>query len=255
MKDSNFHGFHDINKFPKGYGILVFPISIARAEYRNGQDHQQCFEYMQYFSPNKINETKVGLNMIYGDFLYLHSKERASLLKEKFMNIVLQHKRAFQKLIEKNTIEFQIQTAFSYEVWNQLYLDYQGDFGSYFKIIKSLYAKDQSFQKYVKEDAAYCRRELTDEQTDFFLEEHLMLLSISKKKVLLPNEYVGGREKWVLWCYPGVPLKSQIYVYQQNFLKLDAPENIYQNCFYDLEAKKLVDFTKIDLEKYTYTYE
>lgn len=247
--------FFDINKLPKDYGILVFPISIARADNRTGQDPVQCFESIQYFSPKKISEPKVGLNMIYSDSLYMHSKEPASALKAKFMSIVLRHKNTFKKLVAQNWEDFQIQQAFSFEVWNQLYLDYKdGDFSSDFMKIKKIYQEDTYLQKLVAEDAEFCGRDLTKEQIDFFLEEHLMLYLLSKKRILLPNEYVQGREKWILWCYPGPALKGQIYFYQKNFLNLDALENPYQNSVYDLESKLLIDYMKIDLETYNYTY-
>ncbi len=247
--------FFDINKLPKDYGILVFPISIARAEHKNGQDSDQCFEHVQHFSPKKIAEPKVGLNMIYGDFLYMHSQEPASSLKKKFMGIVLGHKNSFQRLINKNWHDFQIQQAFSFQVWNQLYLDYKdGDFSCEFNRIKKIYQEDNYFQKLVADDAVFCNRELTEEQLDFFLEEHLMFYLLSKKRISLPNEYVQGRERWLLWCYPGFALKGEIYLYQKNFLNLEALENPYQNCFYDLEKKLLIDFTKIDLDTYNYEY-
>lgn len=246
--------FHDINKLPKTYGILVFPISIARTDNRTGQDPNQCLEYIQHFSPNKVIEPRMGLNTVYGDFLYLHSQEPARNLKQKFMNLVLKHKNTFQKLIKKERERFQIQHAFSYEVWNQLYLSYDGDFDSDLRKFKKMYGGDLIFQKYVKDDVAYAKREMNDDQISFFLEEYFMFYLISKKKISLPNEYIQGREQWVLWCYPGKPIKGQIYTYQKNFLNLDAPENPYQNHSYDLESKKLVDNMKIDLESYNYSY-
>jgi hypothetical protein len=247
--------FYDFSKFPKGYGILFFPISITRMENGKGQSPAQCIEYIKHFSPGKVIEPKIGLNMVYGDFLYLHSKERASVLKERFTNMVLRHKNGFQKVLQKEWNRFQIQQAFSYEVWSQLYLSYEGDFQSDFKRLFNLYKTDKKFQKYVKQDAEYYHRKLTLEQENFFLEEHLMFYLVSKRKIALPNEHVGGREKWVLWCYPGVPLKGQAYLYQLNPLKLKTPENPFENCCYDLESKKLIDFTRIDLETYNYTYE
>ncbi len=248
------NGFYDINKLPKNYGVLVFPISISRTDNGTGQDPAQCLKYIEHFSPSKVVEPKIGLNIVYGDFLYLHSEEQARTLKQKFMNLVLKHKNTFQKLIEKEQERFQIQHAFSYEVWNQLYLSYDGDFNSDFREFKKMYEKDILFQKYVKEDAEYAKRELTDDQINFFLEEYLMFYLISKKKVSLPNEYVQGREQWVLWCYPGIPMKGQVYTYQKNFLNLDTVENLYQNHSYDLQSKKLVDNLKIDLRVYNYSY-
>lgn len=255
MASNSIGAFHDINKFPRGYGIIVFPISISRTDHKNGQTPEECFEYIKHFSPGKISEPKVGLNMVYGDFLYLNSKESAILLKEKLTSGILKHKNAFQKILRKNWNRFQIQHAFSFNNWNQLYLNYRGDFQSSLKKIISLYRTDKKFKRYVQDDAQYYGRPLTREQETFFLEEHLMFYLVSKKQVFLPNEYVQGRESWVLWCYPGIPLKAQAYLYQINPLKLSVPENRYENCFYDLYARKLVDFTAIDLENYHYTYE
>jgi hypothetical protein len=246
--------FFDINKLPKEYGILVFPISISRTENGTGQDPQQCVDYVHHFSSNKVAEPKIGLNMIYGDFLYFHSKEEARVLKQKNMNLVLKHKNAFHNLVRKAWEQFQIQHAFSYEVWNQMYLSYDGDFDADFKMFKKIYAEDALFQKYVIEDIAHAKREVTEDQINFFLEEHLLFYLLTKKRIALPNEYIQGREQWILNCYPGVPLKGEIYTYQLDPFKLSVPENKYENCRYDLEAKKLVDMTKIDLEKYNYSY-
>jgi hypothetical protein len=65
--------FYDINKLPKDYGILVFPISISRTHAGTGQSAEECLKYIEYFSPKKISEPKVGLNIIYGDYLYMNS--------------------------------------------------------------------------------------------------------------------------------------------------------------------------------------
>lgn len=246
--------FFDINKLPKTYGILVFPISISRTDNSTGQDPAQCLDYVKHFSPSKVIEPRLGLNVIYGDFLYLYSDQKASALKQRFMNLVLKHKNTFSKLVRKERERFQIQHAFSYEVWNQLYLSYDGDFDSGFRHFRKMYDCDPLFQKYVREDAAFAGREVTEDQVNFFLEEYLMLYLISKRKVSLPNEYILGREQWILWCYPGMPIKGQIYTYQKNFFRLEAPENPYENHSYDLTSKKLVDNLKINLEGYNYSY-
>ena len=252
MKDNQ---FFDINKFPKGYGIIVMPISISRAENASGQDPQQCFEYISSLTPSKVIEPKVGLNMVYGDHLYMYSDEKAATLKNKFMSIVIQHKNAFHKMILREKDIFQIQHAFSYSVWNQLYLNYKGDFGNDFNNFKKMYEEDEVFQQYLRDDAEHCVRELDENQVNFFLEEFFLLYALSKKKISLPNSYIQDREDWVLWAYPGVPLKGMAYTYQQNPLKLDSPENPYQNHTYDLESKKLVDYMRINLETYEYQYE
>lgn len=251
---NNEHNFYDINKLPKEYGIIVFPISIARAENGTGQDPKQCLEYVQHFSPSKVSVPKIGLNMVYADFLYLHTDVPAASLKERFSKIVLTHKNAFSKLIAKNYLDFQIQHAFSYEVWNQLYLSYQGDFTSDLAKFRKIYDADPLFQQYLAEDTKYAGRELDENQINFFLEEHLILYAMSKRKVSLPNEYIMGREEWVLVCYPGVPLKAQVYTMQLNPLSLNDSNNVYQNHWYDLETKKLTDMSKVDLNNYNYQY-
>lgn len=68
----------------------------------------------------------------------------------------------------------------------------------------------------------------------------------------MENEFIHGKEKWTLVCYPGKPLKAQVYIHQKNFFKLEAPDNYYQDCWYNLEEKKLYDFSKIDLDMYDY---
>ena len=106
--------FYDINKLPKEYGILVFPISLVRTDNGSGQDPKQCHDYIIHLATDKVADTKIGLNMVYGDFLYLHSKEVAATLKQKFMNLVLNHKNAFQNIIKKDRQRIQIQHGCPY---------------------------------------------------------------------------------------------------------------------------------------------
>ena len=77
-----------------------------------------------------------------------------------------------------------------------------------------------------------------------------MMYLLSKNQVTLPNEYIENNQKWILFCYPGRPLKSTAYLYQLNPFKLDWKDNPYQNSHYDLEAKQLIDFDRVDLETY-----
>jgi hypothetical protein len=235
--------FFDINKLPPEEGILVFPISMSRIS--NAQSAKKCWEYLQNFSPSKVIKPLLGLNIIYGDFLYFNSDEKASTLKNKFMSLTLSHKNELMKIIKKN--QFSIGKAFSFTSWNQALLEHK-DFINYLGQLKRIYKEDKVFQKYLKEDLKI-NQKLDENQINFFLEETLLFYLTIKGKGNLPNGYIEGHEKWILWCYPGKPLKIQIYVLQNNFLKLKNPKNTYENSFYDLEEKKLYDFAKIDLEK------
>ncbi|MBT4349256.1 hypothetical protein HOD19_00535 [bacterium] len=243
--------FFDINKFPTEEGMLVFPISMSRIS-NESQNAKKYWEYVNFINPSKVDkskaESKVGVIFIYGDYLYLHSDEKASVLKRRYMDLVTTHRNSFGNLLKSDS--HLINDGFSYKVWNQFYVDY-GRFIYYFEELKKIYQKDKEFQKYIKEDFDNLDNKdlkLDDNQINFFLEEHLMLHLITKGQMKLENKFIDGREKWILMSYPGKPLKAHIYLHQKNFFKLDNPKNVYQDSWYDLEGKKLYDYKKIDLE-------
>jgi len=239
--------FFDINKFPPEKGLLIFGLSMNKLFHR--QSPENCLEDIRYFSPSKISKPLIGLNFVYGDFLYLYSDQPASELKHTFMNAVIDHRNGIQKLLEKNFIEFQIQHAFNYMVWNQLYVGTK-DFNHLFEKLKKIYKQDKNFQKYVEEDCKVFEREITENQTNFFLEEALMVYLLNKNQIKLPNDYIENNQKWILFCYPGRPIKTIVYIHQLNPFHLEWKDNPYQNCFYDLDEKKLIDCSRVDLETY-----
>jgi hypothetical protein len=249
---------HDVNKLPPKEWILRFPISMARIS--NAQDANKCFEYIDHINPEKISAPKVGVNFCYCDFLYLYSEERAVDLKKKFSQLIVNHQNACKNVIKKpHFIEwnrkkpvFFIEKAFAFDVRNTLYLDYNGNIFTTLMKLKKIYQEDKLFQKYVREDLAYWgRKELTENQLMFFLEEHLIAYLITKWAIRLHNEYIPSYKR-ALICYPWPMLKQHIYLLQKNFFKLENKQNKYENCRYNLEWKKLYDAMKIDLEKYNY---
>lgn len=239
--------FFDINKLPPEKGLLIFGLSMNKL--LNRQNAKNCFEDMRHFSPSKVSKPLIGLNFIYTDFLYLYSDKPASELKHSFMNTVIDHRNGVQKLIEKIFIEFQVQHAFNYMVWNQLYVGTK-DFHHLFEKLKDIYKKDKKLQKYIKEDCQVFERDLKENQIHYFLEEALMIYLLNKNQIKLPNDYVENNQKWILFCYPGRPIKTIVYLHQLNPFKLEWKENPYQNSFYDLEEKQLIDFQRVDLETY-----
>ena len=240
--------FFDVNKLPPEKGLLLFGLSMNKLS--NRQNAEQCVTDIKAITPSKVSKPLIGLNFIYSDFLYLYSDKPAPELKNSFMNQVINHRNSLQKVLEKNSLEFQIQHAFAYMVWNQLYVGTK-DFNELFAKLKDIYSKDEIFQKYLEEDCSTFGREMGENQINFFLEETLMLYLLSKNQIKLPNEYIEGNQKWILFCYPGRPLKHVVYLYQLNPFKLDWPENPYQNAHYDLENKKLIEFDRVDLETYS----
>jgi len=239
--------FFDINKLPAEKGLLLFGLSMNKIS--NRQSPENCIEDVRIFHTAKVAKPLVGLNFIYSDFLYLYSDKPAPELKKSFMHQTIEHKNGVQKLIEKNNIDFQIQHGFNFMVWNQLYVGTK-DFQHLVDKLKKIYQEDEMFQKYVADDCAKFDREMKDNQIDFFLEEALMFYLLTKNQIKLPNEYIENNQKWVLFCYPGRPLKSTVYLYQLNPFNLEWKENPYQNAFYDLEAKELIEYDRVNLETY-----
>jgi hypothetical protein len=248
MEIINKNEFFGINKFPKGWGMIAMPISMARIA--TGQSAQKCIEWILDFGTRKVNEPKIGLNFIYGDFLYLLSDEKASTLKERFMIEVIKHKNALQNLIEKNKQSLQIQQAFTFQTWNDLYISTK-DFDGNLRKLRRFYENDYQYQKYIDEDIAYYERTKDDNQINFFLEEHLATYLFLYKELNLKNEYTLGRQEWLLWMYPGVPPKGLVYLFQKNPFNFSS-DNPYLGQ-YNLENRKFYDFSKFDLSTWDYT--
>jgi hypothetical protein len=194
---------------------------------------------------SKIRKPIVGLNLIYGDNLYLYSNEKASSLKNKFQTLINSHKYEFKKLVKKDPKY--IPDSFSFTTWSQVILE-SNEFMTRLGELKKLYKGDKNFQELVAEDIKNSKKKSDENSINFILEEILLFYFITKGKIRLWNDYVEDRQKWILYCYPGKPLKSEIYLYQKNFFKLKNPENKFENSFYDLEAKKLYDYDNLDLD-------
>lgn len=241
--------FFDINKLPPEKGLLLFGLSMNKLDHGR-QTAKDCLEGIRHFSPGKVSKPLIGLNLIYSDFLYLYSDKSAPELKQTFMNQVIVHKNSFQKLLAKNYLEFQIQHAFNYTVWNQLYVG-TDNFNELFIKVKEIYSRDEVFQKYISEDCSIYGKEMGDNQVNYFLEEILMFYLLTHNKIKLPNEYIEGQQKWVLFCYPGRPLKSTVYFYQLDPFKFSWPDNPYSRAHYDLESKQLIEFDRVDLDTYS----
>jgi len=239
--------FFDFSKLPPEKGILLFPLSMSMLRYR--QNAENCIKDLYNFYPSKMSKPLIGVNYLYSDFLYLYDDKPAPELKHSFMNQVIEHKNAVQKIVKKNQIDFQIENSFSFLVWNQLYVG-TNDFNKLFDKIKKVYQEDDLLKRYVLEDCKVYDRELSENQINFFLEEALLFHLIQKGKVKLPNEYIENNQKYVLICYPGRPLKTIVYIAQQNFFNLIWEENPYQDSFYDLQDRKLIKYSSVDLDTY-----
>ncbi len=235
--------FFDINNFPVHEGILVFPISMSKIS--NSQSALENFKFVEFFI-KKIRKPVVGANFIYSDYLYFNSNEKASVLKAKFLPLILSHKNNFFNILKRHP--WYIEKSFSFTTFNQIVLDCR-KFMMYLGELKKIYSNDDEFKMWLNKDFINTKKDVLDEnQVNFFLEEILLFYLIAKGKVRLLNEYIQDHQKWVLICYPGKPLYSEVYLFQKNFFRLENRDNIYENCYYDLSDKKLYDYTRVELE-------
>lgn len=235
--------YFDINKFPREWGIIVLPISMSRSS--NAQSAEACIDALRLFLP-KIQENKVGANLIYSEGLYMNFEKDAFDTKNRFANTAVSHMGAVRNLFAKNFREFQIDSALTFESWFQMYLSHN-DFFSVFSTVKKLYASDSDFQKYVAKDAEQQGKELDERQIAFYLEEHTFSYLLLNRQLKLRNDFVNDRQTWVLEAYPGSPPLGQIYLFQKDPLRLNDDTNPYKGQ-YDLVSKKFIPYLEVDLE-------
>ena len=237
--------FYDINRFPKDWGLIVLPISMSKII--STQSAESCIAALTDMLP-KIAINRVGAHFVYSEGLYMNLERDAFISKNNFAHAAVGHKRAVQKLLIANRQKFQIENAVSYESWFQMYLSHKAFFNAY-KTVRDLYDSDKQFQFWVGEDAKENGRELTEEQLSFYLEEHTFHYLLMNRQLELHNDFVNGKEKWVLNCYPGSALKGEIYLVQQDPLDINKDTNPYKGT-YDLVEKKFIDYLKVDLETF-----
>lgn len=225
--------------------MLVFPVSMGRIAH--GQHQKMYVEWLEFFL-NKILLNKVGAHFLYSDGLYMNFETDAFKTKNAFAQASVSHKQGMLNLVQKNYRKFQIESAFSFQSWFQMYLAYP-DFFSNFSEIRKIYDSDAKFQKYLELDAKDQNREMSENQIAFYLEEHLFWYLLSNRKLRIENEFVEHREQWILSCYPGPPPRAQIYLFQLDPLKINLDSNPYKGQ-YDLDKKVFVDYMKTDIETY-----
>lgn len=238
--------FYDISKFPAKAGITVMGISMPKID--KGQSPTKIFDVcIKHLTP-KIKKPMVGDVVVYSDGLYMNSKESASKLKLKFQRQMEEHKRGYMNLIKKDI--YLVQSAFSFTTWSQLILDCD-KFCFYLERLRAIYDKDKDFQKYVKFDITSAGKKFDAYSVDYILEEILLDYLVAKMRVRLQNDFVQDKQEWVLNLYSGKPHRSHVYLHQKNLLKVKS-NNVYENCWYDLEARKLYEFDRLDIETFDF---
>lgn len=239
--------FFDINQLPQDEGLLVFGISMNRIA--NAQSPEESMKYLKSLSSKIVSTRGIGATFVYADYLYLYSDEKASVLRSRFSNLMMQHKNGMLKSLEKH---FTVR-AFEFLSFGQLLLDASQEFDTYRQEIWKRYEDDAYFRKCVADDCVIAGKGEDANAKNFIVEEILAFYLISKGVIRLRNGFTQGRERWILHCYPGKPLKSEAYLYQSGLFGLENPQNRYENCYYDLSGKVLYDFSKMDIESFDFS--
>ncbi len=235
----------DINKLPDTWGILVFPISMSRID--NSQSASVYEEFLREFA-TKIRSPKVGVNFLYTEGLYMNFEEKAYETKNSFAQKMVNHMGGVKKFVKKNYLEFQIENAFTFQSWFQMYLSH-GDFFSILKKANDLYHNDARFKELLEHDAQLINKVLDEKQLSFFLEEFVFSYLMMYQGLAITNQHVGGKEEWVLIGYPGKPFLSQIYFVQKNIMNFEKKDKMLIG-HYDLSAKKYYDFLRINTDAF-----
>lgn len=240
--------FFDITRLPNEEGILFWGISMNRIG--NAQSPEKCFEDLKWLD-SKINKTEgIGMVTWYSDYLYFHSDQPASLLRDRYKGLMMAHKNGFMNIILKDNVW--IKKAFSFYTFGQVIIDNSEIFQSSLDTILKLYENDEKFKQYVDEDAKVGDHGVGEKEKMFILEEITTIYLAAKGKLNFNNRFVPGTEKWVLHIYPGKPLKSETYLFQNNPLKLSNSKNVYENSYYDLTGRKLYNYLNIDIETFDF---
>ena len=224
--------------------MIVFPISMSRIG--NTQSPQSCIDALDFFL-NKVAVNRIGANFIYSESLYMNFETDAYETKNKFAQDAVSHMGGVRNLIAKNHRRFQMDHAFSFQSWFQMYLSHR-DFFGVFGQVRDFYNKDATFQKHVLSDAQNIQRELDERQLSFFLEEFTFAYLLVNRELSLKNEFVNDREQWVLQAYPEEPLRGQAYLVQQDPLHLNNDSNPYKGQ-YDLTTNKFISYLEMNLDE------
>lgn len=237
--------FYDINKLSSQPGITVLGISMPLIN--NRQSATKCFDATKLLI-SKIKKSNVGAVIAYSDGLYMNSDESAFELKKKFQLLMEEHKQKYLDLINKDINV--ISKAFSFVTWSQLILSCP-NFNKYLKQFQKIYKENKELQKYVNLDITSNDKKICNESIAYILEETLLDHLVAMGKVRLQNDFVDDHEKWILNCYHGKPHRTHVFIYQQNFFKLNST-NIYAGNWYDITNKKLYDFDRLDIETFNF---
>jgi len=216
-------------------GQFILPLSMSKLH--NGQSPQKIIEFLNGFIP-RLRGRSYDVVLIYTDGLYSNTEQIASAVRPKTINRVRNHVAGMRSLISDQP--GYISHAFHFLPWNTVLTQTGSEFEKIAKKIRILYASDPDFRNLIQVDLK--GRENTAANRAFILEEIAFSHAIREGYTKLPH-YLSDIKSWRMFCYPGKPIRSEIYAIKRASLPknprlpLDGALNrgiydISQDCFH-----------------------
>lgn len=228
----------DINKLT-GDGYLILPLSMSRLAHGHGQDPEQVYEILEYFTP-KLESYSNDVLLLYTYGLYFNTDAVAFEERKKLNQQILNHSQALRNLIEKKK-QFMPAAlhymSFDYVVLNSSY------FGEFFNLLKKTEKEDENFRVELKKDMM--GREYNEANLHFILEEIAVAHILRQHLVDLPRTLVR-RDIWRLIAYPGPHINGDQYQWKNKILPQKDEINPYAGGQYDYDKKIFNDFKDIE---------
>lgn len=237
-----------LEKFPNKEWAIIAPISLSKV--LNDQSPENIKETLYDLLP-KVKTPGISVSILhttslYGKFDWDYRKwERITEQTNRTLINSLSTEVTKPLAINMNYLQFINRS--------QLRLLALVDIEWCFNKLSDIYENDSEFQELMKLDCQECNRELSNEQINFFLEEHLITTLVSRNKIIISQTLVQN-PKWQLRMYPGAPLRHQVYMMQKR-IWLGSPNyknwiQQYEYSWYNSENKLMYDMSKIDLDTY-----
>lgn len=240
MKKGNF----DIATVPKN-GYLIFPLSMSRLS--NAQAPSLLYEFLKFFE-TKIKVISLDVIFLYTNDLYLSVEGRAIEIRKKVLHQMINHKTEFLSILfgERKYVP----SAFHFLPWDYAVLNSERFSELHASLVKAK-KENKGFQEALLRDLKKAGREETDANINFLIEEIIVSHLLAQKEIPLPHTLTIP-DGYRLICYPGNPLFSWVYAYQNNLVpkRTDLPEGhlLFARSFYNIDNKILIDFDSTNLE-------
>lgn len=236
---------YDIKFVPQN-GSLIFPLSMSRLS--SGLSPENIYEFLEFFV-HKLTSNSIDVVMLYTNDLYHNTEESALSVRKRVLNQMLYHKASFESLILKGK-RF-IPGAFHYIPWDYVLLNAH-DFNTEKGRLTVHLKNDPLFRAALQQDLDIAKREATEANISFLIEELVVTHLLAEKEVPLLHR-LATEDGWRLLCYPGNPPISLVYLYQKNLLgnrnDLRKPDLLFARSFYNMESRVRIDLSHVEIEQ------